>query len=172
MTLPIMMNNQKTSVARAGFTLIELGVVLGLIATVAALAAPSLTRSSRLQTIKREAGRMVGLTELAKRQALSHAVPMIVWVLPEKNQYGMMPAGSYAVLIGDERSFTLADGIRMELEGGQGTGEFIELARFLPDASLEQGYIQVITLEDEHGNARVLQCEDGQNYEVSREMFL
>ncbi len=171
-TLPTTMNKQHPRRPQAGFTLIELIVVLGLLATIAALAAPRLTGSSRLQSVKREAGRMAGLTVYAQRQALSRAVPMVVWILPDDGIYGVAPVGSFAILVGDEREFKVAEGIRIKVENTPTTAERIEMVRFLPDATLAEGYLQTVNLYDDHGNTRVLQCVDGAEFQVLRESML
>ena len=65
---------------RAGFTLIELMLVLAILAMMVALVAPALAKSSRARNLEQEALRLVALTEYARDEAVSQGVSMAVYV--------------------------------------------------------------------------------------------
>src|ERR1051325_1837454 len=79
-----------------GFTLVELILVMALLATLMALAAPSLSRSMRQRNLSQEATRFVALTESARDEAVSQGVPMVVWIDPVGGRFGMGPKTGYA----------------------------------------------------------------------------
>lgn len=79
----------------AGFTLIELILVMAMLLTVLSLAAPSLARFFRGRGLDSEAHRFLALIRYAQQRAVSEGVPMVVWLDPEQRLYGLEAESSY-----------------------------------------------------------------------------
>jgi type II secretion system protein H len=73
----------------AGFTLIELILVMTLLAMVFSLAAPSLSRFFRSRSVDSEARRFLSLTRAAQSRAVTEGVPMILWLETKQRTYGL-----------------------------------------------------------------------------------
>ena len=78
-----------------GFTLAELVVVMALLAIVAALSVPSMSRSIRARNLRGEAARFVAATEYGRDEAVSQGVPMIVWIDAKAQRYGIEPKAGF-----------------------------------------------------------------------------
>ncbi len=83
-----------TSKHAKGFTLLELILVMLVLASVMAFAAPSLSRFFRGNTLDSECKRILALTQLARSEAISQGVPMEVWFDDTEQRYGMRERGS------------------------------------------------------------------------------
>ena len=71
------------------FTLIELILVMTTLATVMAIAAPSLARFLRGRSVNQDARRLASLVRYARSQAISRSEPMEVWIEPTEGAYGL-----------------------------------------------------------------------------------
>jgi prepilin-type N-terminal cleavage/methylation domain-containing protein len=72
-----------------GFTLVELIMVMVVLASIMAVSAPSLNQFFKHSTLNDEARRMVGLLEMARREAISNGFPMQVWFDIENQWFGI-----------------------------------------------------------------------------------
>src|SRR3954462_13922697 len=98
---------------RAGFTLIELMLVLAILAVMVALVAPALAKSSRARNLEQEALRLVALTEYARDEAVSQGVSMSIYVDTQAQKYGMEPSsGASGVEV--RKDFTLRDELHFD----------------------------------------------------------
>lgn len=75
--------------APAGFTLIELILVLALLALAAGLAAPHLSTFFRGRTLDNEARRLLALTRYGQSRAVSEGVPVALWIDSAAGSYGL-----------------------------------------------------------------------------------
>ncbi len=79
---------------QGAFTLVELLLVMTILVTVIAVAAPSLAHFFRGRTLDSEARRMLALTRLGQSRAISEGFPMVLWVDVRQRTYGLeMEAG-------------------------------------------------------------------------------
>ncbi|MCX7723080.1 MAG: prepilin-type N-terminal cleavage/methylation domain-containing protein [Verrucomicrobiae bacterium] len=125
-----------------GFTLIELIVVMALLATVLAVAAPSLSRFFRARTLDSEARRFIALTRYAQSRAVAEGVPMELWIDVERGVYGLRAESTYIEHDDKAVEFTLDTSLQIEVEPGQGQPRLVALPtqfdrkyvlRFTPD---------------------------------------
>lgn len=72
----------------AGFTLVELMLVMALMITLVAFIAPTLGHSFKQRGLDQEATRLLALTEYARDEAVSQGVPTQVWIDQVKGSYG------------------------------------------------------------------------------------
>ncbi len=81
---------------RAGFTLIELILVMAVLAIVLMIMAPSLGNFFRGRTLDSEARRFVSLTRYAESRAVSEGSPMLLWIDPQLRAYGLAEELSFS----------------------------------------------------------------------------
>lgn len=75
--------------AAAGFTLVELLLVMALLAIVIAVSAPQLSRFFRGRSLESEARRMLSVIRYAQERAASEGMPMLMWVDDVTGTYGV-----------------------------------------------------------------------------------
>lgn len=73
----------------AGFTLIELILVMALLVIVIAAVAPALSKFFRGRNLDSEARRLLSLTRLGQSRAVSEGTPMRLWIDAERRTYGL-----------------------------------------------------------------------------------
>ncbi|UVK46533.1 prepilin-type N-terminal cleavage/methylation domain-containing protein [Mesorhizobium sp. AR07] len=113
--------------ATAGFTLVEMLVVLAIMALVAAIAAPGLVSNYRTKTVETLAGEITMRLRLARTSAIATARPKQV----------VVDLGTRTVRFGERDSIALPDDVKMTVITGQETvvaGRQTVLT-FLPDGS-------------------------------------
>lgn len=147
---------------RGGFTLIELILVMAILVSLIALAAPRLNQFLRGRYLQAEAERLVGTLEFARTEAINTGTPMVVVFSIEEGIYAVGPAAGFERL--DERTWErhLAEGIHFFFPDepqistptqAQTTGEFQSqyYIGFLPDGTIMEGSLTTIGLEDQNG---------------------
>ncbi len=99
---------------RAGFTLIELILVMALLGIVLAVSAPSLSRFFKGRGLDNEAQRFLALTRAAQSRAVSEGVPMVVWFDIKERTYGLNADKSYVEDDPNALEFTLDTTLEMD----------------------------------------------------------
>lgn len=79
----------------AGFTLVELILVMALLVIVLGYAAPSLSRFFRARNIDNEARRFLALSRYGQSRAVSEGVPVILWIDASRKVYGLKAHPGY-----------------------------------------------------------------------------
>jgi prepilin-type N-terminal cleavage/methylation domain-containing protein len=137
-----------------GFTLLELILVLILISTVLALAAPSLRRFARARETTDAASHLLALTRLAGSQAAAQAHTWRLNIDPDSATYWLtvQKAGGF---VEPEREygrlFRLPDGVSVAVEGHE-VVDGVPAVQFYPD-----GRSDPVTIELTDTEGRVLQ---------------
>lgn len=158
------MYSKRTSL---GMTLIELILVMAVLATVLAIAAPSLSRFFSGRDLQEEVRRFVALTKFARSEAVSRSVMMVLWVDPEERSYGLAPQGALAAESSPGRVYRLADGLTFDVE----PESLDDLGRatilFWPDGSIDEESVQAVRIEEnEETVVEIVRAEFGLGYEV------
>jgi type II secretion system protein H len=161
-----------TRIAAAGFTLVELVLVMGLLTAVMAVAAPSLSRYFRSRSLQDEAGRFLALTEFARDEAVSQGLPAAVWVQPATRSYGMETRVPWEDAGRSRRAYHLHRDVSFQddrlPETGTGAQDII---LFAADGFLETDSMTWIGLEARDGAVLYVQLATNQwAYEISREL--
>jgi type II secretion system protein H len=73
----------------AGFTLIELILVMALLVVIAAIVTPQMAQFFRGRTLDNEARRFMTLTRYGQNRAVSEGIPMLVWIDEQGRRYGL-----------------------------------------------------------------------------------
>jgi prepilin-type N-terminal cleavage/methylation domain-containing protein len=151
-----------------GFTLIELILVMGVLATLAAVIVPSLSSFVKGRDISQEGLRFVALTHFARNEAISTGIAQTLWVDPRGNAYGLREAPGFRQNTNAARSYPLNAKLEFQLDpnAGQAFGEFA--IRFLPDGEIEEGSLTNLAIERPNDERLwIALSTNGFNYEIA-----
>lgn len=159
---------RERGVRTLAFTLIEFILVMALLAVVMAFSAPSLSRFFRQRHLEEEAMRFLALTEHGRNEAISQGLPMVIWIDPETQEYGMEAKPGFPVQAARSRQFALHPDIQFETETTVSTREgWLEVAEFEPDGTLGLDSLEMISLVDRKGRGLILSQTTNQwGYEI------
>ncbi len=164
----------------AGFTLIELILVMALLAIVLGVAAPSLSRFFQGRTLDSEAKRFLALTRYGQSRAVSEGVPMLLWIDAKQSQYGLQADSSYLEEDTRKLEYTLAKEVQVEVEeppvsfglqrvwkGSPGFTATLPKIQFLPDGFLgERSPDSIVFRQGQDAEIWIEQTHNGLSYEV------
>lgn len=162
----------RNSIARraTGFTLIELILVMALLATVLAFAAPSLAKFFRGRTVDSEARRLLALTRYGQSRAVSEGVPVVLWVDFEDRSYGLRLDETFEPEDSKEVDFDWDRDIKLEVPNRTFVQYNLALIRFLPDGSIGETSPPLVQIRDDKQESRwLMQSQDGLHYEIQTE---
>lgn len=184
---------RRASAGVKAFTLIEFILVMALLMTVMAFAAPTLSNFFRGRKLSSEARRFVTLTRYGQSRAVSEGSPMILWLDQTEGSYGLrqedsntardLPVESerlrelsgYEGVNKRQPAFRLADDLRFSLTEGSQTNGRIVTIRFLPDGAMDEGSLRTLLIQQQpRPNARdpkpesvwIVQSRDQSRYEI------
>jgi prepilin-type N-terminal cleavage/methylation domain-containing protein len=165
---------------QGAFTLIELILVMAVLSVVFALAAPTLSRFFRGQTLEEEGQRLLALTRYGQSRAVSECLPMMLWMNPADGTYGVRVQDGYNT--GDAKSqtsygtgnssgtgkdvrFQLSDRLRFELEQGGRIQNQTATIRFATDGSISEDSLNRVVIRQDDGDwTAIVQSENRLNY--------
>lgn len=141
---------------------------MALLAVVMALSVPSLARFFRQRYLEEEAARLLALTEYGRNEAVSQGVPMILWINPETQSYGLEPRQGFPANYNRLRIYTLHPDIEFDLGTvANARNQLVEAAEFAPDGFLELHSLDALWLVDRQGRELVVaQNTNRWGYEV------
>ena len=130
--------------ATAGFTLVEMLVVLAIMALVAAIAAPGLVSHYRTKSLETVAGEITMRLRLSRTSAIATARPRQI----------VVDLGSRLIRFGERDSLALPDDVKVTVITGQETvvADRQTVLTFLPDGSASG---MDIALEQQGRTARI-----------------
>ena len=148
----------------------ELIIVMALLALITALAAPSLARSLRQRKVNEEATRFLALTEYARDEAVSQGVPMVVWVDPKGQSFGVETKAGFE---GDEsrnREFTLNPDVSFHIDKIALSGGVAHAVEFAPDGAPDVSSVESVEMTDRFDSAvSIVRTNDRRSYEIVKE---
>ncbi len=141
----------------AGFTLIELVLVMAILIAVLSMSGTSLTRFFRGRTLDSEAQRFVALTRHAQERAVSEGLPMSLWINSREGKYGLEIATGFAERDTKAAEFQLGRDLEIEpVRSSAGTvrqvGNEISL-RFSPDGFMDEANPEAVLIKEKDGTA-------------------
>jgi type II secretion system protein H len=152
------------------FTLVELIVVMGVLALVLGISAPSLSRSMRQRNLEAEAARILAATEYARNEAVSQGVPMIFWIDEKTRSFGIEAKSGFVGDEAREREFTLHPGVDFELEKAIGRNAKVQPIEFAPDGAPATTNVESVILKDRFASTlAIARTTDGWSYEILEE---
>jgi len=156
----------------AGFTLIELILVLALLVIITSLAAPAMSNFVRGQALGSEARRLMALMHAGQSRAVSEGLPMVLWVDEKQGAYGLQAETTGRS--GDPKAETLyVDSTLQVAVLNTSTAAMTKFGglpavRFLPDGSVDENSPQMLRLTDAQGHALwLIESRDRNGYEIS-----
>lgn len=154
-----------------GLTLIELILVLGLLAGIAALSIPKVLGSLEGQYLRDEARRVIAATRYARSEAISRGETIKLWVRPERGEYGVGPLanGAEGANTTRARTFTLSEPLYFPIEAAAHAkdrqGELIAL--FRADGSIAPSSFERLTIaQNGHYRLSVVRVADKPEYAI------
>jgi type II secretion system protein H len=163
-----MTRNDRAHDDALAFTLVELVLVMALLATIMAIAAPSLGRSLRGRNLDQEAKRFIAATEFARSEAVSQGVPMTVWLDAQGGSFGVEAKAGYPAGKKIQKRWQLNPDVHFELgntaASAESTLNAVELA---PDGTPEPSSIASVRLVDRfNAVVAIAKTRDGWGYEI------
>ena len=141
--------------ARAGFTLIELVLVMAILIVVLSISGASLTSFFKGRSLESEGKRFLALTRYAQNRAISEGLPTTVWINEKEKKYGIETAPGFVEVDEDSEEFTL--GRDLEIEVGwsvsgapRRSGNEVVL-NFSPDGFFNQTNPEQIVIKEPKG---------------------
>lgn len=164
----------------AGFTLIELILVMSMLAIVLAVAAPSLSRFFRGRTLDSEAKRFLALTRYGQSRAVSEGLPMVLWIDAKQGRYGLQADSSYLEEDTRNQEFALGEDVQVEVQepvvsfslqpvfkGSPGVTAKLPKIRFLPDGYPDERSPRLVVFKQgEDGEIWIGQSANAWTYEI------
>ncbi len=153
------------------FTLLELIVVMAVVATMAAAAAPSLRGFFRSRTAFEEAARLVALTRLARQRAMAEGRGYRLHFDCGGNRFRLLAADIEPTADAAESGygFSLAPGFRVEVVAPPGLRDTGWLP-FYPDGRTMAAELRLV---DDRGRAAHVRCPaPGEDFRVVAESSL
>jgi len=143
----------------AGFTLLELVLVMFLAALVLAMVAPSLSPWARGQRVQDAADQFVAMTRLARTRAVSEGITYRINIDAPSGAYQLMSQANgqdfAAVQSSQGRAFTLPDGMRIELLSPDGTASQQPYVDFYPTGRIAAA---TVVITPDRGNPITIAC--------------
>jgi type IV fimbrial biogenesis protein FimT len=166
----------RTRGSQCGFTLIELILVLTLLAIVASLAAPSLSRFFRGRGINWEARQLLSLARAGQARAVSAGFPMLLWIDSKEGLYGLQEEGTQQNSNNsqdrDPKAEEFQVGESLHIEASESSpvsvnGRSLPAIRFLPDGTVDENSPTYVRLTADNGDKLwLVQLTNRLNYEV------
>ena len=106
-------HNEKS--ALAGFTLIELVLVMAILVVVLSMSGASLTSFFKGRSLEAEGKRFLALTRFAQNRAVSEGMPTCLWIDEKKKKYGLEISPGFAEADTKRNEFTLGRDLKIEV---------------------------------------------------------
>lgn len=141
-----------------------------LLAVVAAIAVPSLSRSMRQRNLDEEATRLLALTEYARNEAVSQGVPMIVWIDATGQRYGLEPKSGFDSDETRARDYDMNPDVQVEVDKIAASGGVVEAIEIEADGAISSSSVESIRLVDRFNEAiSISRTTDRWSYELVKE---
>jgi type II secretion system protein H len=168
--------------SHGAFTLIELILVMVMLAVVMSLVFPSLKGFFRARNLDSEAQRFLALTHAAQSRAVSQGVPMILWMNPQANTYGLEVQAGYGVNETKPQQFQLDESLQLQPQSAVAglitqSNLWTEARRttrpeirFLPDGTISESSPNRILLKQDKDDAVwITETTNHLRYEITRQ---
>lgn len=165
---------------KAGFTLVELILVMTVLLIVLAVAAPSLSRFFRGRALDAEAQRFLALTRYGQSRAIAEGIPVVLWIDAQQAAYGLQADSSYEEQDGKALEFQINKDVNVEVHQSTvatrqatlwkskgGLASNLPKIRFTPDGFIASSSPELILFrQGNDGEVRIGQGLTQMNYEI------
>ncbi|MGZ8919531.1 MAG: pilus assembly FimT family protein [Limisphaerales bacterium] len=149
-------DGRANTAVHAGFTLIELVLVMAILIVVLSMSGASLTSFFKGRALEAEGKRFLALTRYAQNRAISEGLPMALWIDEKEEKYGLEIVTGF--VDADEKSTEFSLGRDLEIEvtlpsntltrnTAQAAGHELML-RFQPDGFLPETNPELIIIKE------------------------
>jgi type II secretion system protein H len=102
----------------AGFTLVEVLLVMAILTIAVALIVPAVARFFDGRSLDSEVQRFLSLTRYGQSRAVSEGIPMMLWIDPNARTYGLEQQAGYTDKDAKAEDFSVAKDISINVPGG------------------------------------------------------
>jgi prepilin-type N-terminal cleavage/methylation domain-containing protein len=153
-----------------GFTLVELILVMALLSTMMAVAAPSLSNFFSGRGLEEETRRFLAVTRHARNEAISTATVVEMWIDLDERAYGLSPHDPYTPEVTEARRYHVARGLTLEIDPESIDEDGRATITFWPDGLLDTESVEKVTIrENENRATSIKRNEFTPGYRVSDE---
>ncbi len=159
--------------SHAGFTLIELVLVMAILIAVLSVSGSSLTSFFRGRSLDAEAKRFLALTRHAQSRAVSEGLPMSLWIDTKERKYGLEIAAGLVEEDESAAEFNLGRDIEIEVTWPAGAirPRRNETAlQFGPDGFIDENNPELITVREKDKDSDaiyIVPAFNRLNYEIT-----
>jgi type II secretion system protein H len=166
-------------VATAGFTLIELVIVMVLLAIAAALVAPHMSSFFRGRVLNSEARRLLALTYYGQSRAVAEGVPVLLWINAQQSSYGLVTQSAASEPDDRASSFTADPTLTLEAtapspapvseqeDEGLGIPNNLPVIRFMPDGVFDPTSVtKIVIRQGAEGALELVPTANRLGYEI------
>ena len=155
----------------AGFTLIELILVLALLVIITSMAAPAMSNFIRGQALDSEARRLLALIHAGQSRAVSEGLPMVLWVDEKQGAYGLQSETTGRNGDPKAENLTLDTSLQITVVNHSPAGmpkfNGLPAIRFLPDGTVDENSPSTLRLMDAKGHALwLIESRNRNGYEI------
>jgi type II secretion system protein H len=163
----------------AGFTLVELMLVMAIMTIILSLVAPSLKGFFRGRNLDNEAVRFLALTRYGQSRAINEGVPVELWVNPKNGTYGLEALSGYTETQTTPETYTVDSTIKIAMSQpsmimthsnywSQPTGQSSSVMRirFQPDGFISDASPANIYLRQADGQVWIAEAPTHLEYEI------
>ena len=136
-----------------GFTLVELILVMALLSTMMAVAAPSLSNFFAGRGLEEETRRFLAVTRHARSEAISTATVVEMWIDPDQRAYGLSPHDPYTPDATEAHRYHVARGLTLEIDSESIDEEGRATITFWPDGLLDAESVEEVTIRENENRA-------------------
>lgn len=147
----------------AGFTLIELILVMTLLVVAVSVMMPRLSGFFHGRTLASEARQLLALVHAGQSRAASEGMPMLLWVDAAQRAYGLTADTAAPAGDPDALEFPLAGDLQLSAMPATSVpvrGRHVPAIRFLPEGTIDESSPASVRLSDADGTALWLVQED------------
>ncbi len=153
--------------ATLGLTLIELVLVMAVLATLMAVAAPRFSRFFAGRDMLEESRRVYALVRYARTAAIERSARAEMWIDPDSGAYGLDIEDQSGASDAPPIEWQLRDGLQFEIAADQEFEDDRVVVRFLPDGSLDEGAPEWFGIRNGAGEGYdIRQRTDGFGYDL------
>jgi type II secretion system protein H len=163
----------------AGFTLIELVIVMVLLAIAAAFVAPHMSTFFRGRVLNSEARRMLALTYYGQSRAVAEGVPVLMWINAQQSSYGLVTQSAASEPDDKASTFTVDPTLTLEAVAPNpapvsedddeklGIPNNLPVIRFMPDGLYDPISVSKIVIrQGAEGALELVPTADRLGYEI------
>ncbi len=136
--------------------MIELILVMTLLSTMMAVAAPFLSNFFSGRGLEEETRRFLAVTRYARSEAISTSTTVELWIEPENEAYGLLSKDPYGVGNVEARRFNLSRGLTIEINTELVNEDGRAAITFWPDGLIDSESVADLTIRENEDRATTI----------------